>query len=191
MVNQESEVFAEFIGVVMREGISVETFLEGRVMNALGEQPKVCEYFQKSKSKSFDHTIPSKIEYSEMIPLEAIKNKSSVKFKIIDMPNILQINSPFMSQLVLQPHNSQIFSTEFVQEILKYKWENYGYKYFLKDQILYFLFVLVFTSNSVLVIPHKLLYRDRGNAVKVVAWVMNICQILFLCRYILVSYDRY
>ncbi len=80
-----------------------------------------------------------------------------------------------MSQLVLQPHNSQIFSTEFVQEILKYKWENYGYMYYLKDQILYFLFVLVFTCNSVLVIPHKLLYGDRGEGVKKVALAMNTC----------------
>ena len=35
-----------------------------------------------------------------MIPCENIKNKSTVTFKIIDMPNILNIENQFMSELV-------------------------------------------------------------------------------------------
>jgi hypothetical protein len=59
--------------------------------------PKISEYFPETKMKAFDQTIPNKTDYENMVDLtQGIKNKSTVNFKILDMPDILNFNSVFL-----------------------------------------------------------------------------------------------
>lgn len=68
-----------------------------------------------------------------MIPdkKQEIQNKSTVNFRIYDLPNILAIPSAFMDEMVKLPSDSPIFSTQFLHDILEYKWQYYIKKYFL------------------------------------------------------------
>ena len=100
--------------------------MEGRIFSALGDQPKTCEFFQTHKFKTFDKIIPTYQQYEDMIPSREINNKSSVKFKIVDMPDILEINNGFMQELVRLQPNDALFATDFISQILRYKWEHYA-----------------------------------------------------------------
>jgi len=42
------------------------------------------------------------------------------------MPDILEINSGFMKELVRLEPNNALFATDFISEILRYKWEHYA-----------------------------------------------------------------
>lgn len=48
-------------------------------------------------------------------------------------------------------------------EILNYKWENYGKKYYYKDLLIFALFLLIFTINAVIFIPDKMLNGSNKN----------------------------
>ena len=82
-----------------------------------------------------------------------MENISSVKFKIFDMPDVLSFNSKFIQELVKLPPNSKIFATEFVDNILRYKWEMYGRNFFIFELFVYLLYIILFTFQAIYVIP--------------------------------------
>jgi hypothetical protein len=59
------------------------------------------------------------------------------------MPNVLCIDNTFLSELVKIPASSKILSTEFVDNILTYKWNNYGRFYFLLELSSFFIYTLL------------------------------------------------
>jgi hypothetical protein len=68
-LNQNSSIFVDFLPLLLKERIpGIPQFLDARIFNALGEQPKVSEYFEDTRTKSFSTFILSKQQFQQLIP---------------------------------------------------------------------------------------------------------------------------
>ena len=73
----------------------------------MDDRSKFCEHFNGKKTISIENLIPNQNDFKNIIGVnEKIVNKSTLSFRVYDLPDIFDTPSKLMKELCQLPNNS-------------------------------------------------------------------------------------
>ena len=153
--------FSKNIMNLLEMGIpNLGKLIDSRLLECPGQKPD----FGAFKNNYCEKTTVNSLDISEKqldIPLGIGKNELNskcceIEIMVLDIPNILCLDTNFVSMLIKMKSNSQIFASKGVQEILNYKWKVFGKSIFTIKAFVHFIYIIIFTINSLFVFENRL-----------------------------------
>lgn len=153
--------------------------------------PEECKMTSEINTHAFNHyCIETKsLEEAGLIVDDGDDITNRVEFFILDIPYIVDFEkNELFSEFLHIDSNSLLFSSEALQAILHYKWKRYASFSYARDLIVFCIFLLTVTINSVFLFPNRIkesLDETRRENFKVGSIILNIIMAVFTGYFIL------
>ena len=117
----------------------------------------------------------------------------SVKAKCLYVPALIDKTNKQTSEFLLRicdlPTSDNLFRNDTLIKILQYKWQTYGQKVFLKEGLMFVLFIVVYLVNCSYILPYRIMETDEGvsfaNGIfQQISCLLNFVVYVFLFFYI-------
>ena len=88
--------------------------------------------------------------------------KSKVEILYVDIPQILETKNEFLSKIARLNSDHEIFSSQVIEFLILHKWNLYASNVFLKDGVTFFIFLIFYTLNFILMFTHRVENYELG-----------------------------